>query len=105
MHASGLDIRLTPVRTLLLAGASSRANPEQSDVEKEILRMEGAAKRARKKAAAEPFSGASVRKYLIAAAILTAASFFTGYPLYYRLLAGVCMTLFVGSAAISRRRA
>ena len=41
----------------------------------------------------QPFSADRSKKYLLCAAILFAVSFVTGYTLYYRLLAGLCLAL------------
>lgn len=41
----------------------------------------------------KPLSVFRIRKYIIAAAVIWAASYFTGYSLYYRVLSGVSLCL------------
>ncbi|MPN37066.1 hypothetical protein SDC9_184582 [bioreactor metagenome] len=41
----------------------------------------------------QPFMPGKVKGYLIAAAVLIAAAFITGYTIYYPLLASVCVSL------------
>lgn len=47
---------------------------------------------ARKKALREPFMRGRMMRYFLVAAALLIASFFVRYALYYRLLAGVCIS-------------
>ena len=97
------DVRLTPVARLLDAAVHSRACPEESDLAAEIARLASSERAKRRLAAAAPLSSVRLNKYLIAAAFLTGASFLTGYALYYRLLAGLCMLLAALTAALSPR--
>lgn len=49
-----------------------------------------------------PFAAARAKKYLLAALVLTGASFLTRYALYYRMLAGLCAVVAACGAAMAR---
>ncbi len=98
--ASALMLRL-PIRAeyispdLLLRFAKQTKTfaVEAEDVNAHIRSKQTVVLERRKQMQAEPFAPGRAKKYLICAAILAAASFITGYALYYRLLAGLCLML------------
>jgi len=93
----GFDMQLMPPDTLLGQAEALGLTPDAAAIDRMIVDLYHAQKQKRKAVLAAPFSKGNAKKYLILAAALTAASFLTSYPLYYRLLAGVCMSF----AAIS----
>lgn len=63
------------------------------DIEDYIVKEQSVRDARRKRMQTQPFASGRTKKYLICAAVLFAASFVTGYALYYRLLAGLCVLL------------
>lgn len=59
----------------------------------------------RKRQQRNPFERIYSKKYVLIALLLIGASFFTRYTLYYRMLAGLCMTIAACGAALPRVRA
>lgn len=76
-----------------------------SDVEAHIRSLMDAQREKRERMQAEPFGAKHAKKYLICAIVLTLSSFITGYALYYRLLAGVCLLLSATSFVLNRPNA
>lgn len=74
----------------------------QSDIETHIHASQSARREHRASMQAQPFSSGRSKKYLLCATVLTAASFLTGYALYYRLLAGLCLLLSASSYLLNR---
>ncbi len=72
------------------------------DVQAHIRSLMGAQREKRARMQAEPFGAKHAKKYLICAIVLTLSSFITGYALYYRLLAGVCLLLSATSFVLNR---
>lgn len=79
----------------------SRATPEQVDARIRADLHEQKSRRARSFAFSFPRN--AVSKYAFASLMLLACSFFTRYTLYYRILAGLCMSICTVSAALSMR--
>ena len=77
----------------------------EADVEAHIRNLMNAQHEKRARMQAEPFGAKHAKKYLICAIVLTISSFITGYALYYRLLAGVCLLLSATSFVLNRPNA
>lgn len=97
---------LGPDALIAAAGPNDALWPDDEAVDAYIsseLRL-GAKMRARLKEffGSGAWGGASAKKYAITALILLAASFLTRYTLYYRVLAGLCLT--IAATAVFFRR-
>ncbi|HPY37078.1 MAG TPA: hypothetical protein PLH38_04520 [Clostridia bacterium] len=98
--ASALLLRL-PIRSeyispdilLRFARQTKEFSVGAEDVNAHIRSRQSVVHERRKQMQAEPFAPGRAKKYLVCALILAAASFITGYALYYRLLAGLCLML------------
>ncbi|MDR1619892.1 MAG: hypothetical protein LBS18_04425 [Clostridiales bacterium] len=73
-----------------------------ADIEAYIHSEIAAKKERREKLPAQPFVPGNAKKYLLCGLFLTAASFLSGYTLYFRLLAGVCLLLSAATFALNR---
>ena len=65
----------------------------QTDLDARIRSMQRGSRESHSEIQAQAFGSGRALRYLICGSILFAASFLTGYSLYYRLLAGVCLAL------------
>ena len=89
------SVRLIGAEPLLQAAMrDERLRPSLREVYQEIERQETERKQRRKKARAFPVGG-SGKRYILAAALLFLFSFRTGYALYYRMLASLCVSVAV----------
>ena len=66
--------------------------PGDKEIDEAILARLALGKKKRKDALSRPFSQGRTGRYLLCAAGLFAASFFVAYPIYYRLMAALCIT-------------
>ncbi len=99
-------VELVPIPTLLrMARQLEGYAVTDEDVETHIRSLMGAQREKRARMQAEPFGAKHAKKYLICAIVLTLSSFITGYALYYRLLAGVCLLLSATSFVLNRHGA
>lgn len=98
--ATELFCRL-PIRTVLISrqGIIDKACETEGyavtieDVDAYIHGTMAARKELKKNAQSQPFIAANAKKYLLLGLFLLALSFFGGYALYYRMLAGLCFSL------------
>ena len=101
-----IRVELVPLPTLLrMARQLEGYAVTDEDVETHIRSLMGAQREKKARMQAEPFGAKHARKYLICAIVLTLSSFITGYALYYRLLAGVCLLLSATSFVLNRPNA
>ena len=66
--------------------------PGDGEIDAAILARLAQGKEKRKDALSRPFRQGRTGRYLLCAAGLFAASFFVAYPIYYRLMAALCIT-------------
>lgn len=66
--------------------------PGEEEIDEAILSRLAQREKKRKDALSRPFSQGRTGRYLLCAAGLFAASFFVAYPIYYRLMAALCIT-------------
>lgn len=100
-EAAAALLKRIPARTECLPPAMLSQMAQQmdgftvsdADVARHIRSALAVRKERRARAQAEPFAAGRAGKYLLCAGVLTLASFITGYALYYRLLAGLCVLL------------
>ena len=100
-----LPIRVELVETSMLLRMARQLEGYavvDADVETHIRSLMSAQRERRARMQAEPFGAKHAKKYLICAIVLTLSSFITGYALYYRLLAGVCLLLSATSYILNR---
>ncbi len=98
-----MRVELVPIPTLLrMARQLEGYAVTDEDVDAHIRSLMGAQRARKARMQAEPFGAKHAKKYLICAVVLTLSSFITGYALYYRLLAGVCMLLSATSFVLNR---
>ncbi|HWR22285.1 MAG TPA: hypothetical protein VN366_02310 [Feifaniaceae bacterium] len=96
-------VELVPIPMLLrMARQLEGYAVTDEDVETHIRSLMGAQRARRERMQAEPFGAKHAKKYLVCAVVLTLSSFITGYALYYRLLAGVCLLLSATSFVLNR---
>ncbi len=93
---------IKPELLLRLARQTEGYSISQNDIETHIHSSQSARKERRASMQAQPFASGRSKKYLLCAAVLVAASFLTGYALYYRLLAGLCLLLSASSYVLNR---
>lgn len=89
---------------LISAALDAGMEPSQREIF-DYIEAESCVARKRRHAASDhrsPFVFGSVKKYLLVALLLGGASFLTRYPLYYRMLAGLCMTIAAIGATFMR---
>ena len=103
-RANGLLV-LHEQKELLDAAERAGMTPPQNAIDA-YIEAELKRERERRKAQrlrASPFLRGPAKRYLVTALILLCVSFFTRYMLYYRMLAGLCMTI-AAYRAIGMRR-
>lgn len=93
---------IKPALLLHMARQAEGYSVSQDDIETHIHSSQSARKERRASMQAQPFAAGRSKKYLLCAAVLIAASFLTGYALYYRLLAGLCLLLSASSFVLNR---
>lgn len=95
-------VKLIPPDTVSRAVRGSVLTPSDEEVQRAIEQRLESRKAAKRSVQRRPFAGGLSGKYAFTALLLTAASFFTGYALYYRMLAGICMLFSVLGVLLSR---
>lgn len=93
---------MKPELLLRMARQAEGYSVSKDDLETHIHSSQSARKERRTSMQAQPFASGRSKKYLLCAAVLIAASFLTGYALYYRLLAGLCLLLSASSYMLNR---
>lgn len=93
---------VNPELLLHMARQTEGYTVDASDVEAHIRSGLAAKRDSRARMQGEPFAAGRSRKYLLCAGVLILASFLTGYALYYRLLAGLCLLLAATTFALNR---
>lgn len=78
---------------LLSAALRADMRPSDDEVYEAIAAQLAYEKTRRRRRLPTPFATGGACKYALLALLLTALSFLTSYALYYRLLAGLCMTV------------
>ena len=88
------DIKVTFLSLWDILTPQDRADlaPGDKEIDEAILARLALGKKKRKDALSRPFSQGRTGRYLLCAAGLFAASFFVAYPIYYRLMAALCIT-------------
>ncbi len=87
------SVRFITPELLTAHGAAHEMLPDEKAVDEAILAQHEKRKRERKKSLSEPFARDRLRRYGLVAIGLFALSFFVPYTLYYRMLAGACLSL------------
>ena len=85
-------VKFTLIGAPELTSCKESAVPADDELDALLLDEIRAEADTRKKIAAEPFKASRVRRYILVGAGLFALSFFVEYSLYYRLLAGACVS-------------
>ena len=93
---------LKPDLLLQMARQTEGYSVSQSDLETHIRSSQVQRREKRAQMQAQPFAAGRAKKYLLCASVLIAASFLTGYALYYRMLAGLCLLLSATSYMLNR---
>lgn len=86
-------VRFIAPEQLTAHGSANDMLPDESAIDAAILAQQEKIRRQRKKSISEPFAQSRLRRYGIVAIALFALSFFVPYTLYYRVLAGACLSL------------
>ncbi len=97
-------ITLVPQEKLrkLACGGSLRVSERELEA---YIEAERALEKTRRRKKGElPFLAGMPKKYVLTALALTLISFLPGYALYYRMLAGLCMSIAAAGALIGRGR-
>jgi len=93
---------LPPAALMHMAQQMDGFTVTQEDVAAHIRSTLAVQRERRARMQAEPFAAERAGKYLVCAIVLALASFITGYALYYRLLAGLCLLLCAASFLLNR---
>ena len=104
MRANGMLLLHEPEELMKAASKAGMSPPQEAvyafiETEQQNYRKQ----RRRQRQRFSPFAAVSAKKYLFTALILIGASFLTRYTLYYRMLAGLCVTIAACSAALTRQ--
>lgn len=92
LRTNGL-LALHAPEELYSAASDAGMQPSEDDAKKSILAQAKRERRQRRGVPALDLAVGGARKYALIALVLTGLSFATDYALYYRMLAGFCMTL------------
>ena len=95
-------LRLYEPETLLAAAGKTDMHPGTDEVYAFIRAELAAGRRRRVSMRTQAFAPSGAKRYLLTALALMLLSFFTRYPLYCRMLAGLSLTLGATSAAMRR---
>ena len=88
-----INVAFIPSDMLCASASSQKAMPSDADIAAYIIKQNEQRITRRKKAFSEPFGAARSARYILVAAALFTLSFFVKYTLYYRVLAGACISL------------
>ena len=88
-----INVAFIPSDMLCASASSQKAMPSDADIAAYIIKQNEQRITRRKKAFSEPFGAARSARYILVAAALFTLSFFVKYTLYYRMLAGACISL------------
>lgn len=91
------DVVLLEPDAVAAAAEKSPAYPTDEDVSERIRAEREAQRQQRRGRVSRAFARGTAKKYALCACVLFAASFFSGYTIYYRVLASLC-ALFSGLA-------
>lgn len=94
---------ITPDQLLPIAREWQGCMVTKEDVEAYILQQQSLHSARRARVQKQPFAPENAKKYALCAVALFLASFVTGYKLYYRLLAGLCLLLAAAAVFVSRQ--
>ena len=78
---------------LFAAAGEAGMTPSEADAKKSILAQVAFEKRRKRRKSMQAYIVTGARKYALIALLLLGLSFVSGYALYYRMLAGFCMTI------------
>ena len=91
------DVTMLEPDTVAAAAEKSQAYPTDGDVSERIRQERETLREQRRGRVSRAFARGTAKKYALCACVLFAASFFSGYTIYYRVLASLC-ALFSGLA-------
>ncbi len=97
-------VRLCGQDALIEAAERIGVCAADADVDDRIRAILAAAKQRRRRSFSFNFPRSAVRRYLLAALVLFGCSFLTRYALYYRMFAGLCVSIAGVCAALSARK-
>jgi len=84
------DVVLLEPDAVAAAAENSKAYPTDEDVSERIRAERESQREQRRGRVSRAFARGTAKKYALCACVLFAASFFSGYTIYYRVLASLC---------------